>query len=99
MCRECHNLLAPEKARQAAGFVSGTQITKLRDMKPTAASSTGVRGVVYDRKTGRYRARLKFRGKLLNFGTYKTLAEAAEARRKAEQEYFGSFLEEIGQAD
>ena len=95
MCSECAEKYAAEKARAGAGFVGGTQITKIVNMKPTATSSTGVRGVFYDKRSGRYRARLKFKGKLLNFGSYKTLEEAAEARRAAEQEYFGAFLEEI----
>lgn len=97
MCQECHNKLAPEKARSAAGFVGGTQISKIKNMKPTAANSTGVRGVQFDKRSGRYRARLKFQGKILNFGSYRTLEEAAAARKAAEEEYFGAFLEEIGQ--
>lgn len=95
MCSECAEKYAAEKVRVGAGFVGGTQITKIVNMKPTATSSTGVRGVFYDKRSGRYRARLKFKGKLLNFGSYKTLEEAAEARRAAEQEYYGAFLEEI----
>ena len=66
-------------------------------MKPTSANSTGVRGVQFDKRSGRYRARLKFQGKLLNFGSYRTLEEAAAARKAAEEEYFGAFLEAIGQ--
>lgn len=98
MCRECHNKFASEKARAAAGFVGGTQISKIRNMKPTAANSTGVRGVQFDKRSGRYRARLKFQGKLLNFGSYRTIEEAAAARKAAEEEYFGAFLEEIAQS-
>lgn len=98
MCQECHNRLAPEKARQCAGFVGGTQISKIKNMNPATASSTGVRGVYFEKRTGRYRARLKFKGKILNFGSYRTIEEATAARKTAEQEYFGAFLEEIGQA-
>lgn len=98
MCQECHNRIAPKKAREHAGFIGGTQITKITNMKPNATSTTGVRGVYYDKRSGRYRARLKFKGKILNFGSYKTIEEAAAARRSAEQEYYGAFLEEIGQA-
>lgn len=98
MCQECHNRLAPEKARAAAGFVGGTQISRIKNMNPTAASSTGVRGVSFDKRSGRYRARLKFKGKMLNFGSYRTIEEAAAARKSAEEEYFGAFLEEIAQS-
>lgn len=95
MCRECQGVYAAENARKSAGFIGGTQVTKIIDMKPTAANTTGVRGVQFDKKSGRYRARLKFKGKLLNFGSYKTIEEAAMARKKAEIEFFGTFLEEL----
>ena len=49
----------------------------------------------YDRKTGKYRARLQFKGKTYSFGTYSTPEEAAEARRLGEFNIFGEFLEEI----
>lgn len=99
MCQSCQGLYAAENARKSAGFVDGTQITRITNMKPTAANTTGVRGVQYDKKSNRYRARLKFKGKLLNFGSYRTLEEAATARRAAEEEYYGAFLEEIGQTN
>ena len=34
MCQECHNRLAPQKARESAGFVEGTQLSKIKDMTP-----------------------------------------------------------------
>ena len=95
MCAECQGKYAAEKARSAAGFVGGTQITKLVNMNPTAASSTGVRGVQYDRRTCRYRARLRFKGKLLSFGSFTRFEDAVAARRAAEIEYYGAFLEEL----
>ena len=97
MCKDCQGIYAAEIARRSAGFVGGTQISRITNMKPTSANSTGVRGVQFDKRSGRYRARLKFQGKLLNFGSYRTLEEAAAARKAAEEEYFGAFLEAIGQ--
>lgn len=97
MCQECHNRLAPEKARESAGFVGGTQITKIINMKPTAANTTGVRGVSYDKRSNRYRARLKFKGKLLNFGSYTKFEDAVAARKEAEKAYFGAFLDSINE--
>ena len=88
MCERCRELYAAEKARAGAGYVEGTQISRLKDMSPTAASTSGVRGVVFDRTSGKWRARLRFRGKLMNFGSYSSIEEAAAARAKAEKEYF-----------
>lgn len=99
MCQSCQSLYAAENARKSAGFVGGTQISRIRNMEPTAANSSGCRGVYYEKKTNKYRARLKFKGKIMNFGTYSKFEDAVAARKAAEAEYFGTFLEEIGQAD
>ena len=95
MCQACQGIYAAETARKSAGFVGGTQITKLRNMEPTAANTSGCRGVYYDKKTNKYRARLKFKGKIMNFGSYAKFEDAVAARKAAEEEYFGAFLEEI----
>ena len=99
MCKSCQGLYAAENARKSAGFVGGTQITKLRTMEPTAANTSGCRGVYYEKKTNKYRARLKFKGKIMNFGTYARFEDAVAARKRAEEEYYGAFLAEMGQTD
>lgn len=99
MCKACQGLYAAETARKSAGFVGGTQITKLRNMEPTAANTSGCRGVYYEKKTNKYRARLKFKGKIMNFGTYARFEDAVVARKRAEEEYYGAFLAEIGQTN
>ncbi len=95
MCQACQGIYSAKIARESAGFVGGTQITKIRNMEPTAANSSGCRGVTYDRRSGKWRARLKFKGKIMNFGSYTYFEDAVKARKAAEQEYFGAFLEEI----
>lgn len=93
MCTECLKTYAPEKMREKAGFVDGTQITKLKLETTKSTNASGIRGIYYDRKTGKYRARLKFKGKLLNFGSYSTLNEAIEAREKAAEAYYAEYLD------
>lgn len=95
MCQECHGKYASEKARKHAGFVCGTQLSKIIDMTPASNNTTGVRGVSYDKNTNKYRTRLKFKGKSLSFGYYTTMEEAVAARRKAELQYFGAFLNDL----
>ena len=97
MCLECKGIIGAEIARRSAGFVNGTQITKIKNMKPTAANTSGCRGVYYDKRTNRYRARLRFKGKIMDFGTYESFDDAVAARKAAEEEYFEAFLEETGQ--
>lgn len=62
---------------------------------PPAPTAAGGVGVSFDRKSGKWDARLTFQGKRHYLGRYDTLAEAAAARRKAEQEWFGEFLESL----
>ena len=51
MCNECAGKYAADIARQSAGFVGGTQITKIADMKPTAANTSGARGVYFEKRS------------------------------------------------
>lgn len=95
MCQECKGRIGAEIARQSAGFVGGTQISRIKNMTLIATNTSGCRGVYYDKKTNKYRARLKFKGKIMNFGSYTNFEDAVKARQAAEQEYFGSFLESL----
>ena len=92
MCERCQELYAIEKARDSAGYVGGTQLSRIRDMTPTAANTSGTRGVYFDKRTNKWRARLKFKRKLMNFGTFSKFEDAAAARKRAEEEYFGAAL-------
>lgn len=94
MCAECAVKYAAERARESAGFVEGTQLAKIRDMTPSAANTSGVRGVYYESKSDRWRAEIKFRQKRYYLGRYKNKEDAIKARKVAEQELFETFLEE-----
>ncbi len=95
MCSDCAKKYATEKMRDKAGFVNGTQISRIKSDKNIASNTSGVRGVYHDKRTGKWRARLKFMGKTLNFGSYVKFSDAVKARQLAEEEYFGKFLEEL----
>ena len=97
MCKDCADQRHAKAARDGAGYVGGTQLTKIRGMKTASANASGFRGVYYDGKTNRYRARLTFQGKTLNFGTYECFEDAVKARLRAEEEIFGMFLENMDQ--
>ena len=99
MCQACKGRIGSEIARKAAGYVDGTQITRIMNMAPIATNTSGCRGVYYDRKSNKYRAQLKFKGKTMSFGSYSNFEDAVKARKAAEREYFGAFLEEVNQED
>ena len=92
MCSDCAQRYAAACAREGAGFVEGTQLSKIQNIPQASKGFTGVRGVYYETKTHKYRARLKFRGQMYNLGSYSTLEEAVEARRVAEEDIYGNFL-------
>ena len=55
-------------------------------------NKSGIKGVRQAR-SGRWVARLMLNGKNINLGTYDTIEEAAEARRKGEEKYFKPLFE------
>jgi len=95
MCNDCAGKYAGEKMREKAGFVDGTQISRITSNKLIASNTSGARGVYFDKRTGLWRARLKFKGKLMNFGSYKNFDDAVKARKKAEQLVWGEFLDQM----
>lgn len=92
MCQECAGAYAAEKARANAGFDAGTQIPKIKNIADFSDNLSGTRGVYFDCKTGRYRARLRFQGKLYNLGSYVNIEDAIKARKRGEEEIYGRFL-------
>lgn len=93
MCAKCAAQNATSKMRQAAGFVNGTQISRIKSSRLSVSNTSGVKGVYYDKRSGKWRARLKFKGKLMNFGSFDNFEDAVKARKNAELEYFGEFLD------
>lgn len=82
-----------KKMREAAGYIDGTQFSRIRSVPKTAANASGVVGVYYDRKSGKWDARLTCQGKRHYLGRYNTIAEAAAVRKQAEAEWFGNLIE------
>jgi hypothetical protein len=95
MCNDCAGKYATSKMREKAGYVDGTQISRLRSDKPIATNTSGCRGVYFEKKTGRWRARLRFKKKQYNLGSYTNFDDAVKARKEAEQQIYGEFLDHI----
>ncbi len=94
MCAECADKVHTEKARANAGFVGGTQVSKIRSPKMPVTNTSGVLGVCFDKRSGKWRAHIGFKNKRIKLGTFAKLEDAIRARKQAEEEYFGAFLEE-----
>ena len=50
-------------------------------------NTSGVKGVHFNKRTNKWIARIQFNKKRISLGSFDTLEEAVEARRKAEKEY------------
>lgn len=59
----------------------------LRSTKPTAKSTTGIRGVYFNKRKGSYQAFINVDKKQVYLGSSKNLDEAVKMRREAEREY------------
>lgn len=95
MCADCAKKYAIEKMRAQSGYRDGTQISRITSHKLISTNTSGCRGVYYDRNSKKWRARIKFKGKLINLGSYAEFDEAAKARRAAEATIYASFIEHI----
>ncbi len=99
MCAACADKVHAAKARANAGFVGGTQISKIRSNKLNKANKSGVRGVCFDQRSGKWRADIGFKGRRIGLGYYDRFEDAVKARQRGEDEYFRAFLDEHNKAE
>lgn len=59
----------------------------LKSTRPTAKSTTGVRGVYFNKQKNRYQVFINVDKKSKYLGSYTSLEEATKIRREAEEEY------------
>lgn len=55
-------------------------------------NSSGVKGVSFHKRNGKYRARIQINKRNIHIGYYKTLEEAKLARQNKAKELFGEFI-------
>lgn len=67
---------------------SGTNIGYLLKRGISKANKTGHTGVFYNEKKDTYYARIGFRNKLYYLGSFKSLEDAVQARKRAEEMYY-----------
>jgi len=92
-CKTCMGKAAASAMADGAGFVDGTQLSKIRSTKACSNNSSGVRGVFFNRRSGKWRASLKFQGQDHYLGEYVNIEDAIKARHRAEEIYFAPLLE------
>ena len=97
--RSCGCLQA-QAIRRNMRYVDGTSVTLLEraGRRLSRANTSGYNGVYLNKKTGKWVALIGFKGKRYYLGSYEEVQAAAEARRQAEQQLYGEFLDWYYQA-
>lgn len=81
-----------QKEQPGLHFVNGTFVEGIQSKKISCANTSGVRGVYFNKKRGKWIAQIMFQGKCYYLGGYNKLEDAAKARARGE-EMFDHFLE------
>lgn len=68
-----------------------TQSDNCKNQKLSTRNTSGHKGVVIDKKTGKYIAQIRSKGKDMYLGTFANIEDAIKVRREAESKYFGEF--------
>lgn len=76
----------------AAAFQDGTHPGRIASQELQRNNRSGVRGVCWHRGAGMWVARIHFQGVSHHLGYFSNLADAAQARREAEETYFETYL-------
>ena len=74
-------------------FVDGTFVELLRTKTLRSNNTSGVQGVDWLAKKQRWRASICFKGKRHYLGSYEKFEDAVKARKRAEEDMFGAFLD------
>lgn len=90
--------LAIEKFKEKY-LIDGTNLASINREKPIRSNTSGITGVTWDKAKEKWRAQIVFKGKTYNLGRYDNKEDAAEARKKAEEKFFKSFIENIEKND
>lgn len=81
-----------QKERTGLHFAEGTFVEGIQSQTISRANTSGVRGVYFNKRRGKWVAQIMFKGKCYYLGGYDKLEDAAKARARGE-EMFDDFLE------
>lgn len=87
--------IVAKRSREGRGLFDGTSLAHLTSKRPSNNTS-GVKGVSWDKSKGAWRASIRFKGVEYHLGRYRSIEEAADARRDAEINLFDPILERYG---
>ncbi len=80
---------------QKSNLRTATHAENGKNRKLNVNSTSGIKGVSWDKKTRKWRAYIKVDYKMIHLGFFISIEDAANARRIAAQQEFGAFNREI----
>lgn len=92
-CKEAEYLQLGTDIKEA-GQINGTNVYYIQRKNQNKNSTTGIRGVSFMQKVGKYRAYITLDRKQHYLGLYDTIEEAKAAREEAEEKMFAPIIEE-----
>lgn len=71
------------------------RVGNIKSRKVYTSNTSGVRGVSYDKASGKWLAYIGFDNKDIHLGRYKNKADAIQARLEAEEAYFRPIINQV----
>ena len=68
-----------------------SHLENMHNLKPSIKNTSGATGVYLNKRTGKWYAQIVVSGNTINLGTYVDFCDAVEARKAAEDRYFGEY--------
>ena len=93
----CQRGMTIDLLRSRLTYVDGTcvEILRSKSKKVQKNNTSGVPGVTWVSRDQLWRATICFRGKTHYLGGYRRLEDAVKARKQAEEELYGRFLDDF----
>lgn len=93
-CRRFEGIAMGQKILRSSD-VDGTNLRFIgSDRKINCNNKTGIRGVSWSKDKLKFHAQITFKRKAYHLGYFNTLEEATKARKQAEKDLYGKFLDE-----
>lgn len=85
--------LSSQNLKDWVGIAEGTSVSRIKSGKLSKNNTSGVTGVYYHKNMQKWSARIAFKGNTYFLGYYVDKQNAVDARKIAEKEFYGNFLE------
>lgn len=89
----CQNGEGGPRTALGLTYIDGTCVEMIRANTLRSNNTSGVQGVDWLAKKQRWRASICFKGKRHYLGSYEKFEDAVKARKRAEEDMFGAFLD------